>query len=379
MSQPTSEQRPRILILTLHHGSAHVRVAQALEQALMQLRPSLKVEVVDALAHCTPWFRAYYNSFVIPLTYWPALWEWIESAQHRGSSTGPAWLYRLGARPLFRFSDEFAPDVVVATEAGLCEIAAMHKRERGRRYRLVGVDGFDMERPWAQPEVDLFPCAPGEPAAQLAAAGVPASKILPCGVPVSPPPANLPDRATLRARLGVEPAVPLLLVVFGGLGKPRPQCIAEELAKINSPLQVVFITRRKPRLTAEVERLSKGRPRTRVFGWVDNMQEWMAAADLMLSRAGGATVAEALNAGLPILGFDPPPGDERRVCELIETSWQVGYWVKRPGEISARIMHLLANPKELERFHANALARARPRAAFDAAVAILQLAQSGNY
>jgi len=378
MSQPTSEQRPRILILTVHHGSAHVRVAQALEQALMQLRPSLEVEVVDVLAHCTPWFRAYYNSFVIQLTYWPALWEWIESAQHRGNSTEPAWLYRFGAKPLFRFIAAFAPDVVVATEVGLCEIAAMHKREHGIRYCLVGVDGFDADKPWAQPEVDLFPCDPGQPAAQLAAAGVPARKIFPCGVPVSPPPADLPDRAILRARLGVEPDVPLLLVNFGGLGRARPGRIVEELAKINSPLQVVFVTRRKPRLTAEVERLCKGWPRTRVFGWVDNMQEWMAAADLMLSRAGGATVAEALNAGLPILGFDPPPGDERRVCDLIEKSWQVGYWVKRPEDISARIGHLLASPKELERLRANALARARPRAAFAAAAAILQLAQSGN-
>ena len=376
MGQPAGEKKPRILILTVHHGSAHVRISQALEQALRQLRPNLSVEVVDALAHCTPWFRAFYNSFVIPLTYWPSLWGWIESAQHEAKSTGPAWLYRLGAKPLFRFIDEFAPDVVITTEAGLCEIAAMHKRERGRRYRLVGVDGFDMEKPWAQPEVDLFPCAPGEPAAQLAAAGVLPSKIFPCGVPVRPPPANLADRATLRAQLGVEPEVPLLLVVFGGLGRARPQCIVEELAKIDSPLQIVFITRRKPKLTAEVERLSKGRPRTRVFGWVDNMQEWMAAADLMLSRAGGTTVAEALNAGLPILGFDPPPGDERRVCDLIEKSWQVGYWVKRPEDISVRIAHLLANPSELERLRANALARARPRAVLDAAEAILKLAES---
>jgi hypothetical protein len=58
---------PRVLILTLHHGSTHVRISHALEKALLQLRPELKVEVVDALAHWTPWFRAYYNSYEIPL------------------------------------------------------------------------------------------------------------------------------------------------------------------------------------------------------------------------------------------------------------------------------------------------------------------------
>jgi len=63
----------KILILTVHHGSAHVRISNALRNALLGIEPSFSVEVVDALAHCTRWFRAYYNSFEIPFRYWPAL------------------------------------------------------------------------------------------------------------------------------------------------------------------------------------------------------------------------------------------------------------------------------------------------------------------
>ena len=109
MSESADGQRPRVLILALHHGSTHVRIARALEKALLRLRPNLKVEVVDALAHCTPWFRAYYNSYEIPLKYWPGLWNYIESHQFEGETSGPWWLYRRGARPLFRFIDEFRP------------------------------------------------------------------------------------------------------------------------------------------------------------------------------------------------------------------------------------------------------------------------------
>jgi hypothetical protein len=133
-----SGEHPRVLILSLHHGATHERLSRALEKALLQLRPNLKVEVVDTLAHCTPWFRAYYNSYEIPLKYWPGLWDYIESHQFEGKTSGPWWLYRRGARPLFRYIEAFAPDVVVATEVGLAEIAVIHKREFGARYSLVG-------------------------------------------------------------------------------------------------------------------------------------------------------------------------------------------------------------------------------------------------
>ena len=162
MSESADGQRPRVLILALHHGSTHVRIARALEKALLRLRPNLKVEVVDALAHCTPWFRAYYNSYEIPLKYWPGLWNYIESHQFEGETSGPWWLYRRGARPLFRFIEAFAPDVVVATEVGLGEIAVIHKREFGATYSLVGMQTFAYERLWAQPEVDLFYPIPGK-------------------------------------------------------------------------------------------------------------------------------------------------------------------------------------------------------------------------
>jgi UDP-N-acetylglucosamine:LPS N-acetylglucosamine transferase len=99
----------------------------------------------------------------------------------------------------------------------------------------------------------------------------------------------------------------------------------------------------------------------------------MAAADLLVSRAGCSTVTEALNCGLPIVVFDAPPGDERRLSEMIEKTWQTGYWVKRLDDIAPRINHLFTETRELERLRQNAKRHAHPRAARDAAGAILRL------
>jgi processive 1,2-diacylglycerol beta-glucosyltransferase len=373
MSESTHAPRPRVLILTLHHGSTHLRIARALENALRCLRPNLAVEVVDALAHCTPWFRAYYNSYELPLKYWPRLWGFIEHQQFEGETSGPWWLYRRGARPLFRFIEGFKPDVVVATEVGLGEIAAIHKRDAGARYSLVGAQTFAYERPWAQPEIDLFISHPGEVAAQLRSLGVPPEKILACGVPVDPAFRACPDRSALRERLGLRPNLPVLLVNFGGSGRVKPREVVAELRQIQQPFQAVFLSRRDERLHQEILRHSTGMPHVQVLGWTDNLHEWMAVADLLISRAGGGIVAESLNCGLPILVFDAPPGNERRFCQLVEDSWRTGYWARRPGDLAARINHLLRATEELDLLRGNALRHACLDAARAAADAILHL------
>jgi processive 1,2-diacylglycerol beta-glucosyltransferase len=371
VNETPSTPSSRILILAVQHGATHLRIARVVEQAVRRLRPGVQVEVIDALTHCRRWFRAYYDGFEIPMKYWPGLWEHIETRQYRGESTGPLWLFRWGAQPLARFIETFDPRIVIATEVGLCEIAALHKRRSKAPYALVGIGALDFERPWAQPEVDLFISSPGEVADRLKQAGVAAERIVECGMPVDPAFAPATDRAALRLKLGLQNDLPVLLVNFGGSGKTLPRHVVGELRAVPHPYQAVFAARRDEKLREELLRLTDGMPNVHILRWVDNMHEWMAAADLLVSRAGSCTVAEALNCRLPIVVFDAPPGSERRVCTLVEEKWQTGYWAKHPGEIARRVEGLLNSPEDLERLRRNTERHSFPSAALDAAQAIV--------
>jgi processive 1,2-diacylglycerol beta-glucosyltransferase len=356
----------------LPHGAAHQKASNALRAALQEIQPGIAVEVVDALGHCTSWFRAYYNSYQIPLRYWPSLWGWIESVQHRSPSAGPGWLYRRGARPLFRFIRDFDPDVVVATEVGLCELASLHKRASSARFRLAGLELMDFNQAWVQPEVDLYLCTHPDLAVELAAAGAPPSRIVSTGQPIDPTFSRLPEREGVRARLGLAPDSSVLLVLFGGAGFGRPRLILSELAKLRNTLQVVVIAGRNMRMEKEARALCQGIPGSKVVGWVDNMHEWMLAADLMVSKPGGATLAEGFACGLPMLAVNPLPGNEQRTCRWIE-KWECGVWIKSPATLAPTIERLLARREELGSLRARARALARPRAAYDAAEAVLRL------
>ena len=343
----------------------------ALRRALLETRPGVGIEVVDALSRCTPWFRTYYNSYQIPLRYWPSLWGWIESFQHQSSSTGPGWLYRLGAKPLFRFLTEFDPDVVVATEVGLCELASMHKRNSQATYRLAALELMDFNRAWLQPEVGVFLCTHQDYAAELIAAGAPSSRVVTTGQPIDPIFSHLPEREGVRARLGLTGDSPVLLILFGGTGFGNPRLILSEIAKLQHPIQVVVITGRNARMEKEARARCQGLPRAKVLGWVENMHEWMLAADLMVSKPGGATLNEGFACGLPMLAIHPLPGNEQRTCQWI-VKRGCGVWIKSPADLAPTIARLLASRNELENLRARARALARPRAAYDAAAEILR-------
>jgi processive 1,2-diacylglycerol beta-glucosyltransferase len=365
-------QQPKVLILTLTHGAAHQRAAKALRQALLDLRPGALVEVIDTLAHCRRWFKAYYDSYLIPLRYWPRLWSWIESVQHQSDSTGPGWLYRKGARPLFQFIAEYAPDVVVATEVGTCELAALHKRKSSAGFLLAGLELMDFNRAWIQPEVDLYLTTHPDLAEELRAAGAPAEKITTTGQPIDLTFASLPDRAAARARLGIREEARLLLVLFGGAGFGKPERILEELRKVRQPFDAVLIAGRNRKLEARLKEMCREVAHCLALGWVENIQEWMVASDLMIGKPGGATLMEGAACGLPLLAFDPLPGNEERTCRWIE-KWGAGRWVKSPQELSRVVEGLLSSPQELAELQAKARALSRPNAARDAALAVLAL------
>jgi processive 1,2-diacylglycerol beta-glucosyltransferase len=368
---------PKILIMSVPCGTAHDRAAKALQKAILNLRPNAQVEVIDALAHSTPWFRAYYNSYVIILKLSPGLWRRIENIQHQSKATSPRWIYQRGAKPLFRYMRDFAPDVVIATEVGACELAALYKRRATATFLLAGVELMDFNHAWIQPEVDLLLTTHEDLAAELVAAGAPASRVVTTGQPIDPVFASLPDRESAREALGISPDVLQLLVLLGGTGLGDPDRILAEVLKIQKQIETVIITGRNQRLEAQLRHKLKGRSHVRVLGWVDNIQEWMVASDLMVSKPGGGTLTEGFACGLPMLAFNPLPGNEERTCRWIE-KWGGGIWIRKPEHLAPTIESLIADRPKLNALRDHARALARPHSARDGALAVLDLLAQKN-
>jgi processive 1,2-diacylglycerol beta-glucosyltransferase len=134
------------------------------------------------------------------------------------------------------------------------------------------------------------------------------------GIPVASAFARPADRAAARLALGLSPRLPVLLLMAGSAGRlGRLEEAAKTLLQIEEPFEAVLVAGREERVEERLRSLVAGREaRIKVFGYVDDVPQLMAAADFIVSKAGGVTLAEALAAELPIICFGSLPGQEAR-------------------------------------------------------------------
>src|SRR2546428_4338122 len=118
----------RVVILTLSFGSGHVRAAEVVQRALLDGGEDVEVRTIDALELARSWFLTLY---VRP--YWwmlanaPWMWRWLFDRRQKKFHrvTAPHWLFRRGCAEVLRQIKEFAPRLVIATEVGAAEVAAL--------------------------------------------------------------------------------------------------------------------------------------------------------------------------------------------------------------------------------------------------------------
>ena len=366
----------RIAILTLSVGSGHVRAAEVIQRALLDGGGSIEVRTLDAIELARPWFRwVYVEPYWWMLRHAPGLWRRLfERRQQKGHrATAPHWVFRRGCVEALRQLQAFAPHLVIATEIGAAEIAALAKREGWLSSPVLAVQtDLQTEPPWAQREIDVYGVGSEEAKAQLIGWGVSPNRIVLCGIPIDPAFALAFDESEVLRALGLDPRRPVVLVMGGGMGPAPLDEIIQSLERCGLPLQVLAVCGRDQAMKLRLESLrGKIALDLHVFGWSDNIPELMTAADLLITKPGGVTVAEALAVGVPMLLTHPIPGPEERHVRYLE---QNGLAVRARNleEIPQLAHQLLSSPEKLAEMARRARELARP----DAARAVAHIARA---
>jgi len=309
--------QPRVLILTASYGSGHARAAGVLAEEFR--RAGALPTVVDHfrdLVHPTfdRWSRALYYAI---LRRAPALWGGAYWLADQISVSSPFMLgcNRVGARKLRRLLRAQHFDQAVSVQPTPAA-ALSFLRSRGEPtppHTTVFTD-FVAHTQWIHPHVDRY-CVPAEEIAhELTARGLPRESVVVTGIPVASEFLHEPDRAAARIGLGLSPRQPVLLFMDGsGGGFGRLEEAARAVLGMEQSFQAVFVAGHERGLEGRLRRLAGGREdRVKVFGFVDHIRELMAAADFLVTKAGGLTLAEALAAELPVICFGSLPGQETR-------------------------------------------------------------------
>ncbi len=371
----------RILILMSDTGGGHRASAQALQAAFAARYPGrFQVEIVDPWTDYTPWPinrmpRMYSPIIARALWFWKLLWFVFEN--ERPLAAALRLVYLISRNDLRKVLRDHRPHVIISVHPFMQHIFLRMLEEEGTSipFTTVVTDLASFHHGWFHARAERCFVASEAAAATAGRHGLLARQVRLLGLPVRPAFAgSLPDKETARVRLGLADTGFTVLLLGGGEGMGPVAAIARavagRLAEAGKSAQLVVICGRNERLRRGLQRSEWPVP-VQVCGFVDNMQEWMAASDCVITKAGPGTIAEALICGLPILlsGFIPGQ-EEGNVSYVVENG--AGAYCDTPDGIAA-IVSGWAGGKELTPMAARARQLGRPRAAYDIVDEIVEL------
>nr|WP_085449810.1 glycosyltransferase [Halalkalibacter krulwichiae] len=151
----------------------------------------------------------------------------------------------------------------------------------------------------ASPHIDQFANDYNVPISQLFCTGIPIKSIPDVSVP----------RWKIRNDLHLKPDEKTVLITGGGLGLGKYIEVLEKIENLEDQVQVLCMTGTNKDLEQKIKNFTS-KHRVHVISYTDRFTDYLRASDIILSKAGGLTMAEALACETPILIYEPVPGHE---------------------------------------------------------------------
>ncbi len=340
-------------------GAGHRKAAEAVFHGLEGRHPGVAT-LVDALDLTTPFFRhAYTRGYEFMVGKVPAFWGMFffltDQAWFLPAFRAIRRVYNgLNASRLVAFLKEEKFDRIVTTHFFAAEVCG-HLRRTGQigGKLVVVVTDFDVHKIWMVEGVDEYCVASEYTRRRLVSMGVDEGRVFVTGIPLDEKFIRPRDRAETRRKLGLDPEAFTVLVSTSSFGFGP----IEELAGYLATLQLIIICGNNKELQARVA--ARANPRHKPFGFVDNMEEMMAAADVMVTKPGGLSVTEALANNLPMVFFSAIPGQEAGNIHVLAING-IGLSGMPLRDLCSEVLGLAASPAALAEARARTRILARP-------------------
>jgi 1,2-diacylglycerol 3-beta-galactosyltransferase len=374
----------KVLILMIDAGGGHLASAKAISEALYYLYgDDIATTIVDvAKEYPFPPMHQLDEAYRWLVGdgewVWRALWHtdekvWVPKVLS-------PMLTPLFSREVRRLFLSEKPDLAVSVHSLANHIPLRVLRKELQvdiPFVTVVTDMVTVHPTWICPNVD-YCMVPTDAAKERALRyGMPPERVEVVGQPVSLQFASsLGDKWDLRRRLQLDQSRPCVLIVGGGDGVGPIYEIARALATKAANLQLIVVAGRNYNLRQRLARVTWEIP-TQVYGFVDNMPELMGASDLLVTKAGPGTLAEAFIAGLPVVIYGFIPGQEEGNVRYV-MEHNAGAFTTEPSAIANIVCDWMCpGNNEWRQIVANSAALARPDAALVIAERLYGLLERG--
>ena len=377
----------RALFLISDTGGGHRSASNAITAALDEIKEPYAFEhrIEDVAAHCSFPLTQLGLGYSMALRYAPPIYGALYYAtngrrRYRALVRFCEPLYRERLRDLFL---SYKPDVIVSVHP-LLNHAALRARADAHMQHIpivtVITDLGKVHESWLTPEADAVVVPAREVYQRALSRGISPSRLRMLGQPIHPKFDDVVGtKQELRAHLGLPQDKFVVMLMAGGEGggKLLPTTIA--LARANVPAHLVVVCGRNEPLKAKLEELAPTLPTSMsVLGFTDNIPEYFRAVDLLVTKAGPGSLAEANAAQLPVVVYDYVPGQERGNVDFVRNNGLGAVALHGAAEVVQAVRNMIRTPERLEQIRRNQELVAPKSSSRRIAALITQIANNGT-
>ena len=352
----------RALVVYSRVGGGHLSAARAIANEL-ESTEHCAVSLVDVYVECgRPPVTLFPAAYARLARHHPTLWSTIYAAS--AHSLNPKFALGPFLRPgLRRVMEEHRPDVVVSVLPGINGLLAEAAQQSGARVEVVLTDWHSVHRFWQARGVHHY-TAPTESARlDCIRFGAPPDAVDVVGVPIRREFGMQAGctRARRLAEIGLDPDRFTVLVMVGAEGSPHALRSIASVARMKSDMQLLVVCGHNDELRRNVQRLRTTMP-IRAVGFVDDVAGLMRAADVVVTKAGGLTLAEAFASRAPVVVHDVLPGQEAGNLDYV-LGCRAALYAPNPEALARIVLDLRASLEMRTELAERGAQLARPDAA----------------
>jgi processive 1,2-diacylglycerol beta-glucosyltransferase len=360
----------KILILTASYGEGHNAAARGLDSAFREI-PTADAEVLDLFGAT---YGAVYDrtrtEYLNVIERAPKLWAAMYGILDRTPLVHAItpMLNKVQGR-LSAVLDEKQPAAVIATYPiynYLLNRIRTRKVQRPFRQYTVVTDSITVNSVWFRSDTDAYFVPNDETALAMKRAGVPAEKLRVFGFPV---PHSFASRRPERPDFGEGKSLRVLYMINGG--KEQAPSVIEKIVRIPSVELAVTVGRDEELRGRVNEVVERENAHVEVHGWTPRMPELLMTSHILIGKAGGAAVQEAIAARTPMLITHVVPGQEEGNARLLLEN-ECGVLAQGPEGVARALDGAMGeNGKQWREWERNITRISRPDAARCIAESIL--------
>lgn len=333
-------------------GEGHNAAAQALTDVIEECWPSCVVERLDTMELRGAGFaRAARKAYELQLTLWPwsyAVFYEMLSRSSRFASAAKKVIGSFFGRDLARALEAKQPDVVISTYPfGSAALDWLRAKKGISAMTVTYIPCFHVHPLWVYQGIDMHFVIYDSAAAHARMPGLERSMRL--GAPPVREGFGDFERAASRQGLGLPNDDFVVMMTGGAWGLGNVRLGVEAIAALEPPVHVVAVCGKNAALEADLRHFAGLHPgRLTVYGYVSNMPELMAAADVVVTNGAGVTVLEALRAQRPVVAFAPLAGHgTAATAEMVRRNLAVE--ARSVADLVAQVERLRAEPELLRK------------------------------